>query len=309
MVNKIVLRNRKTRRAEYPVTSEECIFTRDFSGVATKNNVKTLIANFVESTPAYIETIDSIKNRLKEKPDEALALTQEITKSHKAAIIELWKSVSGIIVDADNDIYGMNGLNDLTYKEVLEILMFGQFYKMSGFQPKTRTIIPLTQSQITDAPRTTYSYFCYESDQIEVLFCRLQISGGSMNFHSCPNLKCIGVTADLQDIDAISATFCSSFSSWFTNLPKLEEIRITIGNCSGTLSFADSPLLSKESFEFLIANAVNTEPITITVHQNIYNALLEQDTEYPFNGGTQEDWKQLLQKATEKQISFSTKTL
>lgn len=72
-----------------------------------------------------------------------------------------------------------------------------------------------------------------------------------------------------------------------------------------------SPALDIDTWRYLVDNRTPStnqyyNPITITVRQNIYNALQGQDTEYPFNGGTQEEWEQLLQDAIAKDISFAT---
>ena len=59
----------------------------------------------------------------------------------------------------------------------------------------------------------------------------------------------------------------------------------------------DSPLISLESLQYLITNAANTSPITVTVHADVYAKIQDE---------TNADWHALIASAQEKNITFAT---
>ena len=77
--------------------------------------------------------------------------------------------------------------------------------------------------------------------------------------------------------------------------PLLEEIRFK--NMVRNFGIKDSPLISLESLQYLINNAVNTSPITVTVHADVYNKIQDE---------LQTDWHALIEAATAKNITFAT---
>lgn len=56
-------------------------------------------------------------------------------------------------------------------------------------------------------------------------------------------------------------------------------------------------VLSLESMQYLITNAANTSPITVTVHADVYAKIQDE---------TNAEWHALLSAAQEKQITFAT---
>lgn len=76
--------------------------------------------------------------------------------------------------------------------------------------------------------------------------------------------------------------------------PLLEEIRIK--HLSGNFTI-NSPLISLESLQYLITNAANASPITVTVHADVYAKIQDEG---------QVDWHALLAAAEAKQITFAT---
>lgn len=77
--------------------------------------------------------------------------------------------------------------------------------------------------------------------------------------------------------------------------PLLEEIRFK--NMVRNFGIKDSPLISLESLQYLINNAANTSPITVTVHADVYNKIQDE---------LQTDWHALIEAATAKNITFAT---
>ena len=68
-------------------------------------------------------------------------------------------------------------------------------------------------------------------------------------------------------------------------------------NLKDNISFSNSPLLSLESLQYLITNAANTSPITVTVHADVYDKIQDEG---------QVDWHALIETAAAKQITFAT---
>lgn len=81
----------------------------------------------------------------------------------------------------------------------------------------------------------------------------------------------------------------------FLYTPLLEEIRFK--NIVRNFGIKDSPLISLESLQYLITNAANTSPITVTVHADVYAKIQDE---------TNVEWHALIETAAAKQITFAT---
>lgn len=109
-------------------------------------------------------------------------------------------------------------------------------------------------------------------------------------FESCSKLKKVIGVLDVRNItDSIYVTRI------FLDCELLEYVRIA--NLKVNISFAQSPLLSLESLQYLINNATNTSAITVTVHADVYAKIQDESNT---------DWHALLALAQEKQITFAT---
>lgn len=80
-----------------------------------------------------------------------------------------------------------------------------------------------------------------------------------------------------------------------TGCKSLQEIRIK--QLLYNVNLKDSPLLTLESFQYLVENATNTSAITVTVHADVYAKLTDPQ---------QADWYAVNTAAHGKQISFAT---
>ena len=80
-----------------------------------------------------------------------------------------------------------------------------------------------------------------------------------------------------------------------TGCKSLQEIRIKQLRYNVDLKY--SPLLTLESFQYLVENATNTSAITVTVHADVYAKLTDPQ---------QADWYAVNTAAQGKQISFAT---
>lgn len=74
-------------------------------------------------------------------------------------------------------------------------------------------------------------------------------------------------------------------------------VSVSLRGVKYDIRFSDSPLISLESLQFMITNAANTSPITVTVHADVYAKIQDE---------SQADWHALIEAATAKQITFAT---
>lgn len=111
------------------------------------------------------------------------------------------------------------------------------------------------------------------------------VSSITTAFTSCKKLKSIIGVLDLLYV----LTDASVFNA-FGGCTALEDVQLK--NLKRSISFSYSPLLSLDSIEYLVTNAANTSPITITLHPDAYARLTDE----------------LIAQATEKQITFATPT-
>lgn len=84
---------------------------------------------------------------------------------------------------------------------------------------------------------------------------------------------------------------------------------IELRDLKSDLSLKDSPLLSLHTFQYLVANATNKTPITVTVHADVYAKLTGDTTNEAAAALTEEEaaaWQQVLADAVAKNISFAT---
>lgn len=119
--------------------------------------------------------------------------------------------------------------------------------------------------------------YCRWAPNVEVFVLRdavneIYASALSYSFTNCPNLKRIVGNVNISSLTKLTGTFVA--------LPKLEEVRLKGLKCD--VSFADSPLLSKESLLYMIDNCTSNATFTITLHPDVY-------AKFQIDGGD-EDW-------------------
>ena len=97
-----------------------------------------------------------------------------------------------------------------------------------------------------------------------------------------------------------------SFSSAAPAFPKLEYFHITIKK---SFDVRTSPLLTFSTMQYLVTNAANTSPITVTVHPDVYAKLTGDTTNAAAAALTSDElaqWAALVTTANSKNISFAT---
>ena len=201
-------------------------------------------------------------------------LTEKIDEAKLALFIDQWNAACGSYgkydpanaPDAQHPFY-LNTLW-LTYEEAINSLIFientpGQycFYNNN----KIRTNISGANASSWVGNPMDYAFFqCSKLEVANIIGFSDNISSARRMFSRCVKLrKVIGEINFLQgQIDTYEfAHDCVA----------LEDIQIT--KLRFDLNLADCPLLSLASLQFMVANAANTTPITITVHPEVYAKL------------------------------------
>ena len=204
---------------------------------------------------------------------------------------------AGATYNEETGFYELNGLNDITEEQMREIYV--QTNHMDYIENMNdvfsglnfRTNLGFKQIRKTNNRTFNLKNAFRENANLEVL--KL---GDSTNDNWV--MKC----SDIQDF----VTYCSNLKKIigyiecpvtvnFLGTPLLEEIRFK--NIARSFGIKDSPLISLESLQYLITNAANTSPITVTVHADVYAKIQDE---------TQTEWHALIASAQEKNITFAT---
>lgn len=242
---------------------------------------------------------------------ETLANFREVTAAEWAQIeaadaawveppqwfIDMWNSACGIYgkYNAATGYFELNGLVDITYKEAVLIYANRRHLSLDnhGFYSSStaRTnLLPSTQNGLFGYTRSLeYSFSsCKNMEVIRLAPNTLTVYSSMVRtFHTCVKLRKI--------LGAINVLQKPNLTEAFALCPLLEEVQIK--GLTKDLSFSDSPLLSLDSLSYLVAQSAASQPITVTVHPEVYAKLADE---------TNTEWHPLMAQATAKQITFAT---
>lgn len=204
---------------------------------------------------------------------------------------------AGAVYNQNTGFYELNGLTDITEEQMREIYVQTNHMDyienmndvFSGLNFRTN----LGFKHVRRANNKTFNLKNAFRENVNLEVLRL---GNSTNDNWV--MKC----SDMQDF----VTYCSNLKEIigyiecpvavnFLRTPLLEEIRFK--NIARSFGIKDSPLISLESLQYLITNAANTSPITVTVHADVYAKIQDEG---------QVDWHALIETAAAKQITFAT---
>lgn len=204
---------------------------------------------------------------------------------------------AGAVYNRNTGFYELNGLTDITEEEMKVIYVQTNHMDyienmndvFSGLNFRTN----LGFKHVRRANNKTFNLKNAFRENVNLEVLRL---GNSTNDNWV--MKC----SDMQDF----VTYCSNLKEIigyiecpvavnFLRTPLLEEIRFK--NIARSFGIKDSPLISLESLQYLITNAANTSPITVTVHADVYAKIQDEG---------QVDWHALIETAAAKQITFAT---
>lgn len=203
-----------------------------------------------------------------------------------------------VTVNREAKTFSLHGINDVTVDEMIRIIATPWISGADYYNPYIRTA-PLWRA-LGSAPAKTLKGCFYSNPTIETVEnMGIQLDGLNNSFVDCGRLRSICSIAN-----PLYAGWVSDFSKAFSKLPKLEYVGIEIGNCTG-LSFADSPLLTRQCLADIVSRAKNTKPITITVHPDVYAKLTGDTTNEAVAAMPADElskWRDVLAAADSKKI-------
>lgn len=306
----------------YPVTTDENVMSDGQSirnVYSSRRYVDETCANFVNSTPERISVIDILKEKLNDSDDLVNIIINTIGDAKKMLFIDLWNRACGSNgrYNPETGYFELNGITDITYEQALDIWRYGPIrtaYCQGQYcGAPIRTNLPITTG-LSGGGGSDYGYLCtllFTNSQLEVIRLnnrfRPRYTGSTSETWTYGNIfnakKCHTILGTI-DLLFASGKLTQDHFGFQDNL-----VNIQMNNLQN-VTFVTFKLCSKLSFDslnFLVKNAANKSELNIEVHPNIYSAIMNDGSvEYPFNGGDESDWSQLLEVATENKITFST---
>ena len=222
-----------------------------------------------------------------------------LTDKAKMAELDAQAAAIGAIHNYTTSYFEYNTLTDITAEQMRKIILFG---KTTFTHPGEcgYSITPTITDTLNSYIRTNWIQwsadavsnctdlrYSFYSQEVEVIIGpkrndRWNVTPSSMiNFcWNCKQLRIIDMYIYMTNLPANQYLFY--------DCPKLETVYL----CAIKTSFniIGAPLLSLASIQYMVDNAANTTPITITLHPDAHARLTEE----------------LIAQAAEKQITFAT---
>jgi hypothetical protein len=179
--------------------------------------------------------------------------------------------------------YYLNGLGDITEKQMLAIYNRGYFNDNDkaplGYGSHNPVRTNLCRRGMWNAQGISGSYFAYgtAAETLNLHITTANTMETTFYFGLASSDQFVGNAPNLRIIDPRAIISTTTWSATaFEKCLKLEEVRINI--LKSNIVFKDSPALSKASVLYLIQKAKPTTAITITLHADAY-ARLESDAD------------------------------
>lgn len=243
------------------------------------------VANWKEVTNAEKEQIEAADAKW-EPPSEELIKRWDAACVIVSGNVSQTEKVGGY--DTKTGYFWLGSVKDLTSGNVLEALELIPLHREGNGSinlynlvvcPPIHLVHAGNHSSLFDGCRSlrVCAIYCYYKERVAGTYYRA--------FTSCFNLK--------EIIGTIGSP--ANPTQMFENCKALETVKIKELNVSIDIRY--SPLLTLESIKFLVENATNTTPITVTVHADVYAKLTDEGNE---------EWYAVNELARGKQISFAT---
>ena len=235
-----------------------------------------------------------------------------LEKAKFKVFVDMWKAKGGPDKVSDYNeetgLFRLYDIDDISYEEALRIVM------VSGTPYASRNKVAAEYASINNpmsqiAVRTLFPIGLCNADCTNMFIAKrdlevLSFTGNHSTAVVAQAAGMFGACIKLRRI--IGRLLLRSTKNAFAQCVSLEEV--TLHTLQESVSFADSPKLSLASLQYLVANAANTTPITITVHPDVYAKLTGDTTNAAAAALTEEEaaaWRQVLADANAKNISFA----
>ena len=256
--------------------------------------------------------------------DDKLTVTDAAVKK---AFIKRWENLSTIYISTLVGIY--NEETDLftviwqtkypeskkyqpyfTYEQAMAALdaVTGPVLGQDSFAPRIPANLPPIAYNTGSGPRLAV----VDADCVVYNFVIKTLILSSIGPCSVTQTMNLAAAMELQAIigEVMSESFFNgnpiSFSTAGPGFPKLEYFHIKIKK---SFDVRTSPLLTFSTMQYLVTNAANTSPITVTVHPDVYAKLTGDTTNAAAAALTSDElaqWTALVTTANSKNISFAT---
>lgn len=222
-----------------------------------------------ESAGDFKEVTASEMNTIKAKDEKWTPPSEELIATATAA---------GAVYNHKTGFFELNGLTDLTEADMRTIMDAGKRQTSTAsaayISLSIRTHLPrVGQGQATSCSSTFYMCGSLES----VNFANAKLQGDC--FTNCYKLRRVVGVYDRNNSTTENFRGCSA----------LEELKGEIRS-NNSFSLSSSPKLTLESIQYIVTNAHNSAPITITLHPTAYARLTDE----------------LIAQAATKKITFAT---
>lgn len=178
---------------------------------------------------------------------------------------------AGAVWNATTQFWELNTLTDITTKQMRDIYNFGSVRLEAGGYSGALALVRtnLLRVGMPNPSIQSFTYFAYQNKVVEVITLNssatyeARVSCNTFNswFYQCSALKEI-----YGRLEAASSN--NAFNNCFTGCANLYRVRLY--SLKTNVSFADSPLLDKESLLYMINESAATSPIVITLHADVY---------------------------------------
>ena len=225
-----------------------------------------------------------------------------------AALHKVYESY-GAVYNEETGYWEMEGITDLTEDDMLEIylctthLVWANPEQMSNISPicSYNPRIIFIPAKALVGLWNGYNLFSNMSNAEKIVIQNGKLLILSQSLHAL-----FANCSKLREVSELYLGWTPTFDSKYPTFRGNTQLaKINISALCSDLSFADSPLISYGSLNYIVTNASNTSAITITVHPTTYSYLTGTAQPTVEVGGTIVDWKILAAAAQSKQISFA----
>lgn len=179
---------------------------------------------------------------------------------------------AGAVWDATTQFWKLNTLTDITTEQMRAIYNLGFLRLVEGCLNGRAAQVRTNLKRIgpSNPNNVIGQFFAYQNPTIEIIWLKnitgtyesvIQAVNYTRAFYGCTALKAIDGRLQIANAN-------TNYVETFNGCVALT--RVMIWKLCQNISFADSPLLSKESLIYAINNSTATSPIVITLHAEVY---------------------------------------
>lgn len=257
-----------------------------------------------DSPDNYKEVTDAEKTKL-EAADAAWQQPDPM-------FVEMWNLKCGEFgtYNADNGYFELNGLTDITYEQAKKIVWYCEGLTITPELTAALANTPIrTNLPFVNQSKNEHGYYIpnfVHNSNVEVLNLK-SYSGERKSLNVMGHIQWAFQATSLHTVMGV-ISFINAPAMYYNSMnANLETINIT--NMKKDYDMRQAKKLSAESVRYMIENAANTGPITLTYHADVF-AKLMGDTSNEAAGALSEqelaEWTAIPPIAADKNITLAT---